>query len=114
LGLFSVAGGCIIMHRAIHLESIGERKDSQNSRIAYSVLIAILVGVILIFIPSPRLVIFDWPCREEEWAYKAAEEKWIKSWDHPASESLGNESWNALGVLELCHGRPPPTRQKQN
>lgn len=110
LGLLSIAGGAITMHRAIHLESIGERKDSQNSRIAYIVLIAILGGVILIFIPSPRLVIFDWPCREKEWALDAAEEKYIvsmQSWDYPAVESLSNKLWNALSAFELCHGRSP-------
>lgn len=111
-GMLSIAGGAITAHRAHHLETIGEMKHSQNKVINRIALIAILGGVILIFIPSPRLVIFDWPCREEEWVFKAADKKWINAvrdayLDDQVYKSVRNAHRRALNTWKLCRGRIP-------
>jgi hypothetical protein len=62
----------------------------EGKLIVISCVIAILWGVSLFWIPSSRLVIVDWPCREAEWRYEDAEptrEKAFKEWQACMEES---------------------------
>jgi len=58
------------------MEKIQAKAWEDTRRIVFS---SVAVGIgasLLFFIQSPRIVVFDWPCREEQFAYEAAFAKW--------------------------------------
>ena len=75
------------------------------------VTICILVGIIISSTPSHKWVIFEWPCRQEEWAYEAAKEATNKAemeayrtGDYRKFSFLDAQSEHALESLLLCEG----------
>lgn len=108
--LLLVAVG-MALHYTIHMKKIQAKSWEDTRRIVFSAVAVGIGALLLFFIPSPRIVVFDWPCRQEQLAYEAAFAKWQEgdaTWYDPRQEatraSLRHEKWHALESWERCRG----------
>jgi len=73
---------------------------------------AVIAGVVLWYAPSRAVVLVDWPCRAEQWAFERAR----RARDHvrrtrgahtDEAHALDARVWDEFAALERCRGRAP-------
>jgi hypothetical protein len=105
-----VAAG-MTLHYVVYMETNQMRAWEEMRGTAFTGVVLAVVGLLLFFVPTPQLIVFDWPCRPEQLAYEAAFAKWQEgdaTWYDPRQEAtrtfLGHKKWDALESWERCRG----------